>query len=191
MPYHRAVLAYAKNCDHTPAARIHRRHRRDDAGFPRFRTDPRHAVREPHRRQFVDNLLGVFALALFLISLTGVIAAPILVTVLAPGFLDDPDKYDLTVTMLRIVFPYLFFISLVALAAGILNTYGRFGAAAFTPVLLNVCLIGAALWLAPRLDRPVVGLAWGVFIAGAAQLLFPISFLQRLRMLPPPPFPPF
>jgi len=139
-------------------------------------------------RQFVDNLLGVFALALFLISLIGVIAAPILVTVLAPGFLDDPDKYDMTVTMLRIVFPYLFFISLVALAAGILNTYGRFGAAAFTPVLLNVCLIGAALWLAPRLDRPVVGLAWGVFIAGAAQLLFQIPFLQRLGMLPRPRF---
>lgn len=137
-------------------------------------------------RQFVENLLGIFALALFLITLIGVVAAPILVTVLAPGFLDDPEKYDLTVTMLRIVFPYLFFISLVALAAGVLNTHGRFGAAAFTPVLLNLSLIGAALWLAPRLDRPVVGLAWGVFVAGVVQLMFQIPFLRRIGMLPRP-----
>jgi len=141
---------------------------------------------EAETRQFVDYLLGIFALALFIVTLIGVIAAPLLVTVLAPGFLDDPEKYDLTVAMLRIVFPYLFFISLVALAAGILNTYGRFAAAAFTPVLLNLSLIGAALWLAPRLERPVIGLAWGVFIAGVAQLLFQIPFLRRIGMLPRP-----
>jgi len=139
-------------------------------------------------RQFVNFLLGVFALALFVITLIGVVAAPILVTVLAPGYLDDPEKFDLTVTMLRIVFPYLFFISLVALAAGILNTYGRFGAAAFTPVLLNLSLIAAALWLAPRLERPVIGLAWGVFVAGVVQLLFQLPFLRRIGMLPRPRF---
>lgn len=137
-------------------------------------------------RRFIDHMTGLLALVLFLITAVGVVAAPILVGALAPGFLDDPDKYDLTVTMLRIVFPYLFFISLVALAAGILNTHGRFGAAAFTPVLLNLSLIGAALWLAPRLDRPVLGLAWGVFIAGIVQLLFQLPFLQRIGMLPRP-----
>ena len=73
--------------------------------------------------------------------------------------------------MLRIMFPYLLFVSLVAMAAGILNTYGKFAAAAFTPVLLNLCLIGAALWLAPRMAEPVLALAWGVFLAGVVQLL--------------------
>ncbi len=139
-------------------------------------------------RAFVNHITGVLALILFIVTLIGIIAAPILVMVLAPGFYADPSKFDLTVTMLRIVFPYLLFISLVALAAGILNTYGRFAAAAFTPVLLNLSLIGAAVWLAPRLDQPVMGLAWGVFIAGVAQLLFQIPFLQRIGMLPRPRF---
>ena len=106
--------------------------------------------------------------------------------VLAPGFLDDPQKYDLTVQMLRITFPYIFFISLVAMAAGVLNTYGRFGVPAFTPVLLNLSLIGAAVWLAPRLEDPVLALAWGVFIAGVVQLLFQLPFLRSIRMLPRP-----
>lgn len=137
-------------------------------------------------RLFVDHTTGVLALALFVVTLAGIVAAPILIFVLAPGFLADPLKYDLTVTMLRIVFPYLLFISLVALAAGILQTHGRFAAAAFTPVLLNLSLIGAALWLAPRMQEPVIGLAWGVFIAGAAQLLFQVPFLYRIGMLPRP-----
>jgi putative peptidoglycan lipid II flippase len=138
--------------------------------------------------RFVDHMFGMLALVLFGVTVIGVIAAPILVTLLAPGFLDDPGKYHLTVTMLRIVFPYLFFISLVALAAGILNTHGRFAVAAFTPVLLNFSLIGAALWLAPRLESPVIGLAWGVFIAGVVQLLFQLPFLRRIGMLPRPRF---
>src|SRR5258706_14033915 len=102
-------------------------------------------------RAFVSHLTGALAFIAFIVSLIGMIAAPILVLVLAPGFYADPSKFDLTVAMLRIVFPYLLFISLVALAAGILNTYGRFGAAAFTPVLLNLSLIGAAVWLEARL----------------------------------------
>ncbi len=135
-------------------------------------------------RAFVDRMTGVFGLILFVVTLIGMIAAPLLILLLAPGF--SGEKYDLTVEMLRITFPYLLFISLVSLAAGILNSYGRFGAAAFTPVLLNVCLIAAALWLAPRMERPVVALAWGVFLAGAVQLLFQLPFLARLRMLPRP-----
>ena len=137
-------------------------------------------------RAFVDHLAGVFGAILFVITLIGVIAAPILVMVLAPGFIDEPHKYGMTVQMLRITFPYLFFISLVAMAAGILNTYGRFAAAAFTPVLLNFSLIGAAVWLAPRMDEPVLALAWGVFIAGVVQLLFQIPFLRDLKMFPRP-----
>jgi len=137
-------------------------------------------------RAFVDHVTGLLGAVLFGVTALGVIAAPLLVTVLAPGFLADAHKYDLTVQMLRIIFPYLLFVSLIALAAGILNTYGRFGAAAFTPVLLNLSLIGAAVWLAPRLNEPVVGLAWGVFIAGVVQLLFQIPFLKRIGMLPRP-----
>lgn len=137
-------------------------------------------------RAFVDHMTGVLTLVLFLITAAGVIAAPWLVMALAPGFLQDTAKYALTVQLLRLTFPYLLFISLVAMAAGILNTHGRFGAAAFTPVLLNLCLIGAAVFLAPHFAEPVVALAWGVFIAGVVQLLFQFPFLARLRLLPRP-----
>jgi putative peptidoglycan lipid II flippase len=137
-------------------------------------------------RAFVDHMTGILGLILFVVTLIGVIAAPILVTILAPGFLAEPHKYNLTVQMLRITFPYILFISLVAMAAGVLNTYGRFGAAAFTPVLLNFSLIGAALWLAPHMDEPVMALAWGVFISGVVQLLFQIPFLRGIKMLPHP-----
>jgi putative peptidoglycan lipid II flippase len=135
-------------------------------------------------REFLDRLTGIFGLILFGVTLIGVLAAPFIVFALAPGF--SGEKFDLTVAMLRITFPYILFISLVAMAAGILNTYGRFAAAAFTPVLLNLSMIGAALWLAPRLGNPVMALAWGVFIAGAAQLLFQLPFLKRLGFLPRP-----
>ncbi len=135
-------------------------------------------------QEFLDRMAGIFSLVLFGVTLAGVLAAPFIVYALAPGF--SGEKYDLTVAMLRITFPYILFISLVGMAAGILNTYGRFAAAAFTPVLLNLSLIGAALWLAPRLHNPVMALAWGVFIAGVAQLLFQLPFLARLKLLPRP-----
>jgi len=135
-------------------------------------------------REFVDRMAGIFGLVLFVVTLVGVLAAPFIVYALAPGF--SGEKYDLTVAMLRITFPYILFISLVGMAAGILNTYGRFAAAAFTPVLLNLSMIGAALWLAPRMQNPVMALAWGVFIAGVAQLLFQLPFLARLGLLPRP-----
>jgi putative peptidoglycan lipid II flippase len=138
------------------------------------------------RSEFLDSMTGVLSLVLFAVTAAGVIAAPLLVMVLAPGFIGDGGKFDLTVQMLRITFPYLMFISLVAMAAGMLNARGRFGAAAFTPVLLNLSLIGAALWLAPRVDEPVIALAWGVFIAGFVQLAFQLPFLARLRILPRP-----
>jgi putative peptidoglycan lipid II flippase len=141
---------------------------------------------EEEARAFVDHMTGVLGVILFIVTLIGVLAAPVLIMILAPGFLQEADKYDLTVQMLRITFPYIFFISLVSLAAGILNSYGRFGAPAFTPVLLNLSLIASALWLAPRLAQPVLGLAWGVFIAGIVQLAFQIPFLRALRMLPRP-----
>jgi putative peptidoglycan lipid II flippase len=88
--------------------------------------------------------------------------------------------------MLRFTFPYLFFVSLTAFAGGILNTYGRFGVPAFTPVILNVVLIFAAVWVAPLLEQPVMALAYAVFIAGLLQLMFQLPFLAQIHALPRP-----
>jgi putative peptidoglycan lipid II flippase len=132
----------------------------------------------------VDHVTTMLALILFAVTVIGIIAAPILVYVSAPGFVQEPAKFDLTVQMLRITSPYIFFISLVAVAAGILNTYNKFWVPAFAPILLNVCFIGAALWLAPYCNPPVLALAWAVFVAGIVQLAFQIPFLKKIGMLP-------
>jgi putative peptidoglycan lipid II flippase len=112
------------------------------------------------------------------------ILAPLVVYVSAPGFSSDPAKFDLTVTMLRITFPYIVFISLVALAAGVLNTWNRFSVPAITPTLLNVAFIVGALGFADRFDPPVKVLAWAVFAGGALQLAFQAPFLARMGLLP-------
>ena len=137
-------------------------------------------------QRLVDCVAGSLGGILLLVTAIGIVAAPVIVMIFAPGFIQTEDKYELTVQMLRVTFPYLLFISLTALAGGILNAYGRFGVPAFTPVFLNLALIGCAVWLAPRLDEPVTALAWGVFLAGVVQLLFQLPFLYRLRLLPRP-----
>ncbi|MFQ5936172.1 MAG: murein biosynthesis integral membrane protein MurJ [Acidiferrobacterales bacterium] len=141
---------------------------------------------ERERRAFLDCVTGMLAGIVVLVTIVGVIAAPLLVTILAPGFVGIPQKYELTVQILRITFPYLAFISLVALAASVLNTHDRFALPAFTPVLLNLGLIAAALWLAPQLGNAGIALAWGVLIAGVVQLLFQLPALYRIRVLPRP-----
>lgn len=135
---------------------------------------------------FVDGMAGTFGAVLLGVTLLGVLGAPVLILIFAPGFSDEVDKQAMAVEMLRLTFPYLMFISLTAFAGGILNTYERFGVPAFTPVLLNVSLILCALWLAPEMERPISALAWGVFIAGIAQLVFQLPFLWRIGMLPRP-----
>ncbi len=137
-------------------------------------------------RLLVDHVAGLLALALFVVTLIGVIAAPLVIYLSAPGFSADAQKFDITVSMLRIIFPYIFFISLVALAGGILNTYSRFSAPAFTPVLLNLCMIAGALWLTPYFDPPVLALAWSVLAGGLLQLAFQVPFLRRIKLLPRP-----
>ena len=136
----------------------------------------------------VDRVAGTLGTVVALITLVGVLAAAGVVWLFAPGFGDDPVKRALTVEMLRLTFPYLFFISLTAFAGGILNSWNRFAVPAFTPVLLNLSLIGCALFLAPQFaeDRMAVALAWGVLIAGVAQLLFQLPFLARLNLMPVP-----
>ena len=133
--------------------------------------------------ELVRHTLGTLAGILFLVSVLAAVATPILVMIFAPGFIDQPEKFSLTTEMLRITFPYIFFMSLTALSAGILNTYGRFAVPAFTPVLLNISLIAATIWLAPLMDVPIMALAWGVFIAGAMQLAFQIPFILKLGLL--------
>lgn len=135
-------------------------------------------------RQFVDAVAGTLGVILFLITVAGVVGAPILVAVVAPGFVDDAGRFDLATLMLRFTFPYLLFVSLTAFAGGILNTYGRFAVPAFTPVLLNVVLIGFAVWLSPLLEEPGMALAYAVFAAGCVQLGFQLPFLAALGKLP-------
>ena len=135
-------------------------------------------------RLLVDHVTTMLALILFVVTLIGIIAAPVLVYISAPGFARDAEKFELTVLLLRFTSPYIFFISLVAVAAAILNTYNKFWVPAFAPILLNVCFIGGALWLAPYCDPPVMALAWAVFIAGFVQLAFQIPFLKKIDMLP-------
>ena len=132
----------------------------------------------------VDHVVTLLAIILFGVTLIGIVAAPVLVYISAPGFVKEPDKFALTVQLLRITSPYIFFISLVAVAAGILNTYNKFWVPAFAPILLNLCFIGAALWLAPYCDPPILAMGWAVFIGGVVQLAFQIPFLKKIGMLP-------
>jgi len=143
--------------------------------------------RERYQRSEVEALVaavsGTLAACLLAFTLTGIALAPVLVTVFSPGFVDDPDQFARTVDLLRLTFPYLAMVSMVALSAGVLNTYGRFAVPAFTPVFLNVGLIASALALAPRLAEPVYALAWGVLAGGLAQLAFQLPALARIGML--------
>ncbi|UCH47287.1 MAG: murein biosynthesis integral membrane protein MurJ [Betaproteobacteria bacterium] len=134
----------------------------------------------------VDHVATLLATALIGVSLLGVIAAPLIIYISAPGFAADADKFELTVALLRLTFPYILFVSLTSLAGGILNTWSRFSIPAFTPTLLNLSFIVFALWLAPYFDPPVMALAWAVFCGGVLQLALQIPFLWRIRMLPRP-----
>jgi putative peptidoglycan lipid II flippase len=144
----------------------------------------RHSPEET--REFVDAIAGTFAVVLLIITLIGIVAAPLLVVAVAPGFVGEGGDLDLAAMMLRFTFPYLLFISLTAFAGGILNTYGRFAVPAFTPVLLNVALISGAVLVSPRLEEPGMALAYAVFAAGIIQLLFQLPFLAQLGLLPRP-----
>ena len=137
-------------------------------------------------RNLINAVAGVLSGVLLILTLVIVAAAPLVAYVFAPGFADTPDKFALTISLLRITFPYLLLISLTGMAAGILNSYGRFWVPAFTPVLLNISLITAALWWSPSLSEPVFALAWAVLIAGFAQLMFQLPFLAKIHLLPVP-----
>jgi len=135
---------------------------------------------------FIDKTAGTLAVCLLLMTLAGVVLAPVLILLLAPGFSWQGTQHDLSVLMLQITFPYLLLISLTAFAGSILNAHSKFAIPALTPVFLIICMIATAIWLAPLMDTPVVALAWGVFIAGIVQLLFQVPSLVRLGLLPRP-----
>ena len=141
---------------------------------------------EQEIRRFLDVLCGRLGLVLLLVTLGGIMLAPWVVRVLAPGFGADPIKFSATVDALRFTFPYIFCISLVAMAAGILNARDRFAVPALTPVLLNLSLIGAVFLLIPHFPNAAVALAVGVLIAGLIQLLFQLPFLAKEGRLPHP-----
>ncbi|MFQ5667872.1 MAG: murein biosynthesis integral membrane protein MurJ [Candidatus Binatia bacterium] len=141
------------------------------------------------RKEAVDAasaLTTLMAVGLAVLALAGVLFAPAWVTFFAPGFVGEPGKFALTVTLTRWVFPYIFLISLVALASGILNSLRHFAAPAMSPILLNLSMIGAAVFLCPRLATPVKGLAYGVILGGALQLMLQVPPLLRhgIRILP-------
>ena len=142
-------------------------------------------------QELIDRTSGTLGVILFAITVVGIIAAPVIILIFAPGFFDDQasdmeNRYDLAVSMLRFTFPYLLFISLTAFAGAILNTNKQFWATAFTPVILNLILIIAAGWIAPSASNPGLVLAMAVLVAGFLQLLFLLPFLQRNGQLPKP-----
>lgn len=132
-------------------------------------------------RHLASRVAGTLLGILSGLTVIGVLASPVLVMIFAPGFLQrDPAQFELAADLLRWTFPYLLFVSLVAFAAGILNTYGRFAAASFVPVWLNLVLIGAAVLVSPLLEQPELALAGGVFVAGVVQVLFLLPSLKRV-----------
>ncbi len=135
---------------------------------------------------FIDRIGGTLGLILALVTVVGIVGAPLLSAVFAWGYLDDPEKFGLLVSMLQVTFPYLLLISLTGFAGAILNSYGNFAVPALTPVLLNLALIGSAVFLSPFFAEPAMALAWGVLMAGGIQLLFQVPFLNHLKLLPRP-----
>ena len=143
------------------------------------------ANRSPEEvKTLVDHVSGNLAAIVFVVTVLGILLSPVLVLIFAPGYAGDETKHEMTTHMLRITFPYIFFISITALMGGVLNTYKKFAIPAVTPVLLNLSIMGGAILLAPYTQDPHYSLAWGVLFGGVAQLLFQIPFLRKMGMLP-------
>ncbi|MGL6070308.1 murein biosynthesis integral membrane protein MurJ [Craterilacuibacter sp.] len=138
---------------------------------------------EDETRAFLADISGLLGMVLIVVTLLGMLIAPWIIWVSAPGFAKEADKFALTVDLLRITFPYILFISLSSLAGSVLNTWRQFSVPAFTPTLLNVSFIACSLLLAPYFDPPVLVLAWAVFIGGIAQLAYQLPYLKKIGML--------
>lgn len=134
--------------------------------------------------KFAGEVMSVLLLVLLVLNALFVVFMPWIMPVFAPGFTDSPEKFDITVALAQITFPYILFISLVSLLGGILNSMGKFAAPAASPILLNLCMIGGMLWLNGLSDTPAHALSYAVFIAGIVQLAWLVFVCLRLDMMP-------
>jgi len=134
--------------------------------------------------ELVNASFSILAVLLIMVTALGIVFSPWIVKVLAYGFCQEPEKFKLTVLLNRLMFPYIFFIGLVALAMGVLNTWKHFAGPALAPVLLNLSIIACTLFLSHTLRQPILSLAIGVIIGGVAQLLFQIPFIRRVGIVP-------
>ncbi len=121
----------------------------------------------------------LLSMILAVVAVLGVLLSPVIIKVIAPGFISSPEKFFLTVNLTRIMFPYIFFIGLVALCMGILNSLGHFAAPALAPVFLNIAMICSVFFISPYMSDPVTGLAIGVLIGGVLQLALQVPFLIK------------
>lgn len=143
-----------------------------------YKTKKTHA----ETKEFVAAIMGLLALALMLITVIGMIFASAVIWITAPGFTDDPQKFGLTVDLLRITFPYILFISLASMIGGVLNTWGLFSIPSFTPTILNVSFIIFIVFFRNSFHPSILTLAWATFCGGLLQLLFQIPFLKKIDM---------
>jgi len=145
------------------------------------------ASNDKNEVNLVINHIGTkFLKVLIITTIFFVIVSPLVIAIFAWGFYINPDptKYNAASFMLRITFPYLFFIGLTAFAGSILNSFDKFAVSAFTPVILNISIIVFAYYSSDWFSEPIIALAWGVFIGGLLQLLFQIPFLLKLGKFP-------
>jgi putative peptidoglycan lipid II flippase len=138
---------------------------------------------EEATRTFIAYVSGLLTLVLAVVTALGMLAAPWVIWVTAPGFVDSPEKFELTSSLLRVTFPYILLISLASLAGAILNTWNRFSVPAFVPTLLNISMIVFALFLTPYFNPPVMALGWAVLVGGLLQLLYQLPHLKKIGML--------
>ncbi|VFS50703.1 Probable peptidoglycan biosynthesis protein MurJ [Budvicia aquatica] len=131
---------------------------------------------------FISYVSGLLTLVLAVVTLIGIIASPWIIWITAPGFTNNPDKFELTSQLLRITFPYILLISLASLSGAILNTWNRFSVPAFAPTLLNISMIGFALFAAPYFNPPIIAMAWAVVVGGILQLLYQLPHLKKIGM---------
>ena len=146
-------------------------------------TEVKHTRSHAELKALVARVAGALGGVLLIVTAIGVLGSDWLTAAFSPGAFDEPGKFRLTSDLLRITFPFLLFVSLTALAGGVLNSFDRFALPAITPVILNLCMIAGALWLAPRLDTPIMALGWSILVAGVLQLLLQFPALAKLDLL--------
>jgi len=129
--------------------------------------------------EMARSAVRLLSVLLVVVAIAGILLSPLIIRIIAPGFTDSPEKLSVTIFLTRIMFPYIFFIGMVALSMGILNVLGHFAAPALAPVFLNISIIGSVFLISPHMDNPVTGLAIGVVIGGILQLSLQVPFLIK------------